>query len=94
MSSGSEIDCEWIKLTRPGINFRLRTFKELDPAKQAQRARNPYNAIVQFTPELSRETDQAFIQRLGKFQEEIRFMQEELPGVMRDLRSRVAGEAE
>lgn len=80
-----------VKADNIGINFRLRTFKELDPVKHAARARNPYDSIVQFTPELSRETDQAFIARLGRFTEEIRTTQEGLPGLMRQLRRKVAG---
>jgi hypothetical protein len=83
-----------VNLRKLGINFRLRTFKELDPGKQAKRAKNPYNAVVQFTPELSRETDHAFINRLGKFQKDLRFVQEDLPEMIRDLRERVVGGAD
>ena len=78
------------ELTGLGLNFRLRTYNELDQKLVQSKSSNPWKKILCFTPEgLEHEKDQDFLDRLGMFAREFQVGREQAPQLWDQLRKRL-----
>ena len=85
----ARLSCTLTKAT--GLNFKLRSYNELDSALVTAKADNPWVKSLIYKPEgLEYETDTEFVHRLGFFSTEFSLRREQLGALWENLKSRIS----
>jgi len=74
-----------------GLNFKLKTYNTIDPAKTKESGGNPWVKMVQYYPENLDKEPADFVESLGHFAQEFKFPRPQLSEMMDSLRGVLEG---
>ena len=74
-----------------GLNFKLKTYNTIDPAKKTEPGGNPWVKMVQYYPENLDKESAEFVESLGHFAQEFKFPRPQLSEMMDSLRGVLEG---
>lgn len=76
-----------------GLNFKIRTYNELDTAKAKAKESNPWIKMIKYNPEGLDKESADFIERLDIFSGELTFRRDQLAEMYESLRTALMSEA-